>query len=162
MSFNCIVTTSEPHMDLSVPLDETSLEPCPPQSPPIPDPEEVNGESIIESLSECIKTMSGVQNKLSDCTLTKLDLMNALVSTLYKLKEVKSRLLILDFDLYKPWTPERVTSTSNDMDSYTGIHEYPESLPDLISMDDEGSQSSQPPLCSPAEEVENDFNPIIE
>ena len=95
MLFNYIETTYEPPLDLSVPLDELSLDHYPPQSPPTPNSEEVSEESIIEDLNICIKTVVDVQDKLSDCTLTKLDLMKALESTLYKLKEVKSKVPLL-------------------------------------------------------------------
>ena len=93
MSFNYIVTTCEPPLNLSVPLDESSLEPCPPQNPPLPNFEEVSRDSITEGLNNCIKTVVEVQDKLLDCALTKLDLMNALEFTLYELKKVKLRLL---------------------------------------------------------------------
>ena len=92
MSFNYIVTTCEPQLNLSVPLDESSLEPYPPRSPPTPTSEEASVESAIEGLNNCIKTVADVQDKLSDCALTKLDLINALEFTLYELKKVKSRL----------------------------------------------------------------------
>ena len=95
MSFNYIETTYEPPLNLRVPLDESSLDYCPPQSPPTPNSEEVSEESIIEDLNICIKIVVDVQDKLSDCTLAKLDLMNALESTLYRLKEVKSKVPLL-------------------------------------------------------------------
>ena len=95
MSFCYIETTYEPPLNLSVPLDESSLEHCPAQNPPTLNSEDVSEESIIEDLNTYLKTVIDVQDKLSDCTLTKLDLMNASESTLYKLKEVKSKVPLL-------------------------------------------------------------------
>ena len=56
MSFNYTETTYEPPLNLNVPLDESSLDPHPPQSPPTPNSEEVSEESIIEDLDTCIKS----------------------------------------------------------------------------------------------------------
>ena len=95
MSFNHIVTTCEPQLNLSVLLDELSLKLCPPQSPPIPGPREVSAESIVGDLDSCIKTVTEVQDKLSDCALTKLELLDALESTLYRLKKAKVKVVQL-------------------------------------------------------------------
>ena len=62
MSFNYIETTYEPHLNFTVPLDESSLDPCPPKSPPVHNPEELTEESITD-LNSCIKTVVAVQEK---------------------------------------------------------------------------------------------------
>ena len=95
MSFNYIETTYEPPLDLSVPLDESSLELCPSHNPSLSSGEEDSIKTIVNKLDNCIKTVVGVQNKLSDCTLTKLDLLNALESTLTELQKIKSQLTII-------------------------------------------------------------------
>ena len=93
MPFNYIETSDEPQLNLSVPLDETSLELCPTQNLSSSRCEEESVTTIIDNLDNCIKTVVGVQNKLSDCALTKLDLLNALEFTLSELQKVKSKLL---------------------------------------------------------------------
>ena len=90
-----IETTYEPQLNLSVPLDESSLELCPSQNPSSTSGEEVSIKTIVNNLDNCIKTVVGVQNKLSDYTLTKLDLLNALEFTLSDLQKVKSKLSII-------------------------------------------------------------------
>ena len=95
MSFNYIETTYEPPPDLSVPLDESSLEQCPSQNPSSSSGKEVSIKTIVNKLDNCIKTVVGVQNKLSDCTLTKLDLLNVLEFTLIELQKMKSQLSII-------------------------------------------------------------------
>ena len=95
MSFNYIETTYEPPLDLSVPLDESSLELCPSQNSSSSSGEGVSIKTIVNKLDNCIKTVIGVQNKLSDCTLTKLDLLNALEFTLTELQKMKSQLSII-------------------------------------------------------------------
>ena len=72
MSFNYIETTCEPQPNLCVVLDESSLELCPQENPPTPTPEEISVETIISDLDTCITSIFKVQDKLSECSLTKL------------------------------------------------------------------------------------------
>ena len=95
MSFNYIETTYEPPLNLSVPLDESSLEPYPSQNPSLSSDEEVSIKTIANKVDNCIKIVVGVQDKLSDCTLTKLDLLYALENTLTDLKKIKLILSII-------------------------------------------------------------------
>ena len=89
MSFNYIETTYEPIMNLSVPLDESSLDPYPILEVMLPSEEEANIKTIANKVDKCIKIVTGVQDKVSDCTLTKLDLLYALENTLTDLKKMK-------------------------------------------------------------------------
>ena len=68
--FKYIETTYEPPLNLSVPLDESSLEPYPSQNPSSTSDEEFSIKTIVNKVDNCIKIVVGVQNKLSDCTLT--------------------------------------------------------------------------------------------
>ena len=95
MSFNYIETTYEPLLNLSVPLDESSIEPYPPQNPSSSSDEEVGIKTIVNKVDNFIKTVVGVQDKLSHCTLTKLDSLYALENTLTELQKIKSQLSII-------------------------------------------------------------------
>ena len=95
MSFNYIETTYEPPLNLSVLLDESSLEPYAPQNPSSSSDEEVSIKTIASKVDNCIKTVVGVQDKLSGCTLIKLDLLYALENTLTELQKIKSQLSII-------------------------------------------------------------------
>ena len=94
MSLAYIETTYEPILNLSRPLDESSLEPYPCQEPTLSSDEEVNLKTIANKVDNCIKIVIGVEDKLLGCTLTKLDLLYALENTLTDLKKIK---LILSF-----------------------------------------------------------------
>ena len=94
MSLTYIETTYEPPLNLSVLLDESSLEPYPSQNPSLSSDEEVSIKTLANKVDNCIKTVDGVQDKLSDCTLTKLDLLYALENTLTELKKIKVLLTI--------------------------------------------------------------------
>ena len=89
MPFNYIETTYEPTLNLSVPLDETSLELYPSQEVMLSSKEGTNIKTIANKVDNCIKILNGVLDKLSKCTLTKLDLLNALENTLTDLKKMK-------------------------------------------------------------------------
>ena len=89
MPFNYIETTYEPIFNLSVPLDESSLEPYPSQEPMLSSDEGASIKTIANKVDNCIKIVVGVQDKLSDCTLSKLDLLYALENTLTDLKKMK-------------------------------------------------------------------------
>ena len=90
MPLNYIETTYEPPLNLSVPLDESSLEPYPSQESTLStSDEEVSIKTIVNKVDNCIKIVVGVQDKLSDCTSTKLDLLYALENTLTELAEYK-------------------------------------------------------------------------
>ena len=89
MSFNYIETTYEPIMNLSVPLDETSLDPYSIQEVMLSSEEGASIKTIANKVDNCIKIVTGVQDKLSDCALTKLDLLYALDNTLTDLKKMK-------------------------------------------------------------------------
>ena len=69
MSFNYIETTYEPTMNLSVPLDESSLDPYPIQEVMLSSEEGASIKTIANKVNNCIKIVTGVQEKLSDCTL---------------------------------------------------------------------------------------------
>ena len=94
MPFNYIETTYEPTLNLSVPLDESSLEPYPSEEVMLSSEEGSSIKTIANKVDNCIKIVVGVQDKLSKCTLTKLDLLDALENTLTYLKKMK---LILSF-----------------------------------------------------------------
>ena len=89
ITFNYISTTCEPQLNLSTPSDESSLELYPTQEPPLASPEEISAKTIITDLDNCIKAISNIQYKLSKCTLTKLELLETIEYTLYKLKQPK-------------------------------------------------------------------------
>ena len=89
MPFNYIETTYEPTLNLSVPLDESSLELYPSQEVMLSSEEGTSIKTIANKVDNCIKIVTGVQDKLSNCTLTKLDLLNALENTLTDLKKMK-------------------------------------------------------------------------
>ena len=89
MPFNYIETTYEPILNLSVPLDESSLEPYPSQEVMLSSDEASSIKTIANKVDNCIKIVVGVQDKLSDSTLTKLDLLNALENALIDLKKMK-------------------------------------------------------------------------
>ena len=74
MSFNYIETTYEPILNLSVPLDKSSLEPYPPQEPTLSSDEEVSLKTIANKVDNGIKIVVGVQDKLSDCSSNKIGL----------------------------------------------------------------------------------------
>ena len=93
MSFNYIETTYEPLLNLSVPLDESSLEPYPSQEVMLSSDEGASIKTIANKVDNCIKIVVGVQDKLSDCTLTKLDLLYALENTLTDLEEDEVNLI---------------------------------------------------------------------
>ena len=46
-------------------------------------------KTITNKVDNCVKIMTGLQDKLSDCTLTKLDLLYALEDTPTDLKKMK-------------------------------------------------------------------------
>ena len=89
MPFNYIETTYEPILNLSVPLDESSLEPYPSQEVMLSSEEGASIKTIANKVDNCIKIVVGVQAKLSDCTLTKVDLLYSLENTLTDLKKMK-------------------------------------------------------------------------
>ena len=89
MSFNYIETTYEPILNLSVPFDESSLELYTSQEVMLSSDEGASIKTIANKVDNCIKIVVGVQDKLSDCTLTKLDLLYALENTLTDLKKMK-------------------------------------------------------------------------
>ena len=89
MSFNYMETTYEPILNLSVPLDESSLEPYTSQEVMLSSDEGASIKTIANQVDNCIKIVVGVQDKLSDCTLTKLDLLYALENTPNDLKKMK-------------------------------------------------------------------------
>ena len=89
MPFNYIETTYEPIMKLSAPLDESSLDPYPIQEVMLSSEEGTSIKTIANKVDNCIKILTGVQKKLSDCTLTKLDLLYALENTLIDLRKMK-------------------------------------------------------------------------
>ena len=74
MPFNYIETTYEPTLNLSVPLDESSLELYPSQEVMLSSEEGSSIKTIANKVDNCIKIVTGVQEKLSDCTLTKVGL----------------------------------------------------------------------------------------
>ena len=87
MPFNYIETTCEPTLNLSVPLDESSLELYPSQEVMLSSEEGSSIKTIANKVDNCIKIVVDVQDKLSKCTLTKLDLLNALENTLTDFEE---------------------------------------------------------------------------
>ena len=89
MPFNYIETTCEPTLNMSVPLDESSLELYPSQEVMLSSEEGSSIKTIANKVDNCIKIVVDVQDKLSKCTLTKLDLLNALENTLTDLKKMK-------------------------------------------------------------------------
>ena len=89
MPFNYIETNYEPTLNLSVSLDESSLELYPSQEVMLSSEEGASIKTIANKVDNYIKIVNGVQEKLSDCTLTKLDLLCALENTLTDLKKMK-------------------------------------------------------------------------
>ena len=87
MPFNYIETTCEPTLNMSVPLDESSLELYPSQEVMLSSEEGSSIKTIANKVDNCIKILVDVQEKLSKCTLTKVDLLNALENTLTDLKK---------------------------------------------------------------------------